>query len=55
MNLDIIALKLEVQFPTDGANWRNLKCDNNRTANKTLAMMNLSPLETVWMMKQCKN
>jgi hypothetical protein len=49
MNLDIIAPKLEVQFPTDGTNWRNLKCDNNRTANKTLAMMNLSPLETVWM------
>ena len=27
-------------------NWRNLKCDNYRTANKTLAIMILSPLET---------
>ena len=34
---------------------RNIKCDNNRTANKILATMNPSPLETVWMIKQSKN
>ncbi|GMY29450.1 agamous-like MADS-box protein AGL80 [Fagus crenata] len=27
--------------------WRNLKYDNYRNANKTLATINLSPLETV--------
>ena len=50
----------EIDFDENGIHeWypfcRNIKCDNNRTANKTLAMMNLSPLETVWMIKQSRN
>ena len=35
--------------------WRNIKCDNYRTVNKTLVMMILGPLRTDWMIKQYKN